>query len=78
MSKMEIEEGMATKSSAVVNFSFAEIIEFLEGEGTLKKVNPTCIEDKTVYVKDALKIKYLRYSAPWPVSHRDFCSVTYK
>jgi hypothetical protein len=39
------------------------------------KLNPTCIEDKEIHEEKDLKIVYMKYSAPWPVSNRDFVTV---
>ena len=74
---MEAGEGMATRSTAIVNYPIQEIVAFLRSDGTLKKLNPSCIEDKYLYEHGDVKVTYLRYTAPWPVSHRDFCSVSY-
>lgn len=46
--------------------------------GVLKKLNPTCVDDQILYQEGDLKVTYMRYSAPWPVSHREFISVAFK
>lgn len=78
MSKMEIEGNIASKGVCIVNIPLEKIVDFLAEVGVLKKLNPTCTEDKLLYEFNDVKVTYMRYSAPWPVSHRDFVSVAYK
>ena len=78
MSKIELEGNIASKGVAIVNFPIEKIYEFLITQGVLKKLNPTCVEDKVLFENGDLKVTYMRYSAPWPVSHRDFISVAFR
>lgn len=43
MYKMSIENRMAAKGIAIVNFSFEKVCEFLNDETVLTKLNPTCL-----------------------------------
>ncbi len=78
MSKIELEGNIASKGVSVVNFPLEKVVDFLAEVGVLKKLNPTCVEDKLLHEDKDIKVVYMRYSAPWPVSHRDFVSVTYQ
>jgi hypothetical protein len=78
MSKIELEGNIASKGVAIVNYPIEKIIELLLSPGVLKKLNSTCVEDKVLYEDGNLKVTYMRYSAPWPVAHRDFVSVAYQ
>jgi hypothetical protein len=78
MSKIELEGNIASKGVAIVDQPIEKIIEFLLTPGVLKKLNSTCVEDKVLFEDENLKVTYMRYSAPWPVSHRDFVSVAYQ
>lgn len=49
MSKIEIEGNIASKGVCVVNYPLEKIVEFLSEVGVLKKLNPTCVEDKLLH-----------------------------
>jgi hypothetical protein len=49
----------------------------LKADGSLSKINTTCIEDKKLIKDGDVHITYLRYKAPWPVSDRDFVNVSF-
>jgi hypothetical protein len=62
---------------AVVKFNIEKVVTFLGKDDTLQKLNPDLLEKKTLHLaKDNLKVLYQQYKAPWPVSNRDFVSVS--
>lgn len=76
MFKMEIEGRIAAKGIAVADYNIQKVVEFLEKEESLPKINPQVVEIKVLYEKkDAFKVNYQQYKAIWPVANRDFVSV---
>lgn len=69
---------MASKGVAIVNFPIKEVFEFLDHVGTLQLLDETCIEEKSIFEEKDIQVLYLRFKAPWPVSHRDFVLVSYR
>lgn len=49
MSKIELEGNIASKGVAIVNFPIEKIYDFLMQPGVLKKLNPTCVDDKILF-----------------------------
>lgn len=76
--RMEIGDRIASKGVAIVKFNIEKVVTFLEKEDTLQKLNPDLLEKKTLHaVKDHFKVLYQQYKAVWPVSNRDFVSVSH-
>lgn len=77
MFKMEVDERVASKGIAKVNFNINKVFAFLEKEDTLKKINPMLLEIKVLHeIKDVFRVNYMQYKGIWPVSNRDFVSVS--
>lgn len=68
---------MASKGIATVHFPLEEILKFLDEVGSLRKLDDTCIEERAIFEEKDIQVLYFRFSAPWPVSHRDFVMVSY-
>ena len=75
---MGIDNLMASKGVAVVNFPIEKVAQFLDTVGSLKLLDDTCIEENSVYKEKDVEVVYYRFKAPWPVSHRDFVCVSYR
>lgn len=75
---MEIGDRIASKGVATVKFNIEKVVTFLEKPETLKKINSQCLEYRELYVvKDHFKVNYQQYDGIWPVSNRDFVSVSH-
>lgn len=77
MFKMGIDNLMASKGIAIVNFNIKDVQKFLNQVGSLQLLDDTCIEEKSIFEEKDIEVLYLRFKAPWPVSHRDFALVSY-
>ncbi len=75
---MGIENLMASKGIAVVHYPMEQIVEFLDRIGSLQLLDDTCIEEKCIFEEKDIQVIYFRFKAPWPVSHRDFVTVSYR
>lgn len=73
---MGIDNLMASKGVAIVNFNIQVIYKFLDQVGSLQLLDDTCIEEKIIFEEKDIKVLYFRFKAPWPVSHRDFALVS--
>lgn len=74
---MGIDNLMASKGIAIVNFNIKDVQKFLNQVGSLQLLDDTCIEEKSIFEEKDIEVLYLRFKAPWPVSHRDFALVSY-
>ena len=77
MYKMGIDNLMASKGIAIVNFNIKDVHKFLDNVGSLQLLDDTCIEEKSIFEEKDIEVLYFRFKAPWPVSHRDFALVSY-
>jgi hypothetical protein len=75
---MGIDNLMASKGVAIVNFPIDQVTNFLDQVGTLLLLDETCIEEKSIYKEKDVEVVYYRFKAPWPVHHRDFVCVSYR
>jgi len=79
MFKMEIENRIASKGTAIVPYNIEKIYEFLGKEETLLKLNPMLSEMKILHnVEGEYRVNYMRYKGVWPVADRDFVNVARK
>lgn len=72
---MEIGDRVASKGVHICDFSFERVVEFINKEETLAKMNPQIIEIKVLYVGKGFRVNYQQYKGMWPVSNRDFVSL---
>ena len=78
MFRMEIEGTMAAKGETKVAFSADKVYAFLMKSDSLKKLNPQLKEQSDLHVikgEYETTVDRSRYSAPWPVSDREFINV---
>lgn len=82
--KMEINGRIASMGVHVVEYNIEKVIDFLNKEESLAKINPMLVEIKVLYQKnnekgeDIFRVNYQQYKGIWPVSNRDFVSVAVK
>jgi hypothetical protein len=68
----------------VVEYNIEKVIDFLNKEESLAKINPMLLEIKVLYQKnnekgeDIFRVNYQQYKGIWPVANRDFVSVAVK
>lgn len=76
--KIEIDERIASKGVAVVNFPIEKVIQFLTTPGSLAKVNEMMLKYELLYhdPQDTYRVVYMEYKGTWPVSNRDFVVVS--
>lgn len=78
MFKCEIGERVASKGIAKANYNIEKVIEFLDKEDSLKKINPMLLEIKVLEAAEGYRINYMQYKGIWPVDNREFINVSGK
>lgn len=78
MFKIELENRVASKGVAVVNYPIEKVMEFFNLPDATPRINEMCVKYEILYrdPNDAYKIIYMEMKAQWPVSNRDFVLVS--
>jgi hypothetical protein len=78
MFKIEVENRVASKGVAVVNFPIEKVLAFFDLPDPTPRINEMCVKYQILYKdpKDAFKVIYMEMKATWPVSNRDFVLVS--
>ena len=79
MFKTEIDGRVASKGIDKVAYNIEKVIEFLDQEDSLKKINPMLLEIKVLQVEEGkYRVNYMQYKGIWPVDNREFINSSAK
>ena len=78
MFKMEVDNRMAIKGVAVVQYPYEKVVEFFKNPDVTKKINESLSKFEILYADENNKFKvvYMEYKGIWPVANRDFVIVS--
>lgn len=74
--KIDIGDRIASKGVATVNYPIEKIIDFLNKNASLGKLNDALVNFAVLHEQAEFRVFTMEYKAVWPVSNRDFVCVS--
>ncbi len=74
--KIEIGDRLASKGVATINYPIEKVIDFLNQNDSLGKLNDALVNFAILHEQPEFKVLTMEYKATWPVSNRDFVSLS--
>lgn len=74
--KMEVDNRVASKGVATINYPLEKVIEFFNLPDSTPRIQDMCCKYEVLATEENYKIIYTQFKATWPVSNRDFVSVS--